>query len=53
MQRTRDNANRLELCSRIANSLLVDCERLREVLVCDLFEVVLVRDLSAGNEQTQ
>lgn len=53
VQSTSDDAYSLELCSRVADRLLVDCESLSEVLVRDLLEIVLICNLSAGDEETE
>jgi hypothetical protein len=51
MQRPGDYADGLELCSGVADGLLVDGEGLREKLVRNLFESRLVSRLTAGNEK--
>lgn len=53
VQRTGNDTYSLELSSRVADGLFVDCEGLREVLVSDFLEVVLVGNLSAGNKETK
>lgn len=53
MQCARDNTHGLELCSRIANGLLVNRESLGEVFVCNLLEAILIGDLTASNKEAQ
>jgi hypothetical protein len=53
VQCARDDADSLKLRPRITDGLLVYGESLRKVLVCDLFEVVLICNLTAGNEEAK
>ena len=51
VQSARNNANSLELRSRIANGLLIDRESLGEIFVRDFLEVVLVCHLAARDKE--
>jgi hypothetical protein len=51
VQPARNNANSLELRSRIADGLLIDRESLGEVFVRDFLKVVLVCDLATRDKE--
>lgn len=47
----RDDADCLELCSRIADSVFIDCERLGKELIAELLEAGLIGNLTTHYEQ--
>ena len=53
LQGAGDGADGLELCSRIADAVLVDGERLGEEFVGEFFEAALVGDLAARDKEAE
>lgn len=53
VQSSCDNADGLELGTRVANRIFVDGECLRKELVADFLEAGLVRDFTAHHKQAE
>lgn len=50
---TSQNTYSLELRSRVADRIFIDRECLGEELVAEFFKAGLIRDLAAGDEETE